>query len=338
MQAQRGDLTVENFLWSRVEQEDSESPLMLEILIQDYVSSYRLPQALDALNRFLQRRPGDIQALLGRGWVWEQFFDFGRAVADYRRAVELDSENDAARLRLAETLLITGPARAALDHFVLLRQHRGEDPAVLLGLARCRRQLGQLKEGRSLVDELLNRLPSQAADLSPTRQRGTLAGASGSTVAAIRNERGRLALDENEPAQAEGWLREAVARSPYDRQANYNLYQCLRQLGRTDEANQCRAALERIDTDLKRIETVLREVLKAPYDASLRSEAGVIFLRNGEPQKGLRWLTMALQQDPGYPPAHQALAEYYDHAGRPDLAARHRRPVCERRQDDEVTR
>jgi len=169
-------------------------------------------------------------------------------------------------------------------------------------------------------------------DLSPTRQRGTLAGASGSdaTVAAILNERGRLALDEGEPAQAESWLRQAVARAPYDRQANYNLYQCLRQRGRANEANQCRAALERIDADLKRIDTVLRAVLKAPSDASLRSEAGVIFLRNGEPQKGLRWLALALQEDPGYLPAHQALAEYYDHAGQPDLAARHRRLACER--------
>jgi Tfp pilus assembly protein PilF len=50
----------------------------------------------------------------------------------------------------------------------------------------------------------------------------------------------------------------------------------------------------------------------------------MIFLRNGEPQKGLRWLGMALQQDPWHRPAHQALAEYYQETGRLDLAARHR--------------
>jgi Tfp pilus assembly protein PilF len=330
MQVQRGDRTLEGFLWSCVEQEDPESALILEILIQDYVNSYRLPQALGALNRFLQRRPEDVQALLGRGWVWEQLFDFGRAVADYRRAVEVDAENDVARLRLAETLLITGPAGAALDQFERLRQHRAGDPAVLLGLARCLRQLGQRSKARSLLDELLAHLPAPAANLSPTRQRGSLAGASGSdpTAAAILNERGRLALDEDEPAQAESWLRQAVALAPYDRQANYNLFQCLRLRGRTGEASQCRATLERIDADLMRIDKVLREVLKAPYDASLRAEAGIIFLRNGEPQKGLRWLTMALEQNPSYRPAHQALTEYYNRTGQFALAARHHRLAC----------
>jgi predicted Zn-dependent protease len=82
--------------------------------------------------------------------------------------------------------------------------------------------------------------------------------------------------------------------------------------------------LERIDADLKRIDEVLKEVLRAPDDPSLRSEAGIIFLRNGEAQKGLRWLGMALQQDPWHPPTHQALADYYQDTGRLELAARHR--------------
>jgi Flp pilus assembly protein TadD len=309
MQAQRGDRTVEEFLWSRLRQNDPETPLILEVLIQAYVSSYRLPQALNALNLYLQRRPDDVEALLGRGWVWEQLFDFGRAVADYRRAAAVDADNDAARLRLAETLLITGPASAALDQFERLRQHRPEDPAVLVGLARCRRQLGQLHEARTLLDNLLTRLHSDAADKAAT----------------ILNERGRLALDEGQPGQAESWLRQAVALVPYDRQVNYDLYQCLRQCGRTDEAERCRASLERIDADLQRIDKLLREVLKSPSDPALRSEAGIIFLRNGEPQKGLRWLGMALEQDPGYRPAHQALADYYERTGRLDLAAGHRR-------------
>jgi tetratricopeptide (TPR) repeat protein len=303
----RGDVTVEQSLWARVDANDPEKQLILEILIQQYVSSYRLTRALDALNLFLQCQHDDVQALLGRGWVWEQLFDFARAVADYRRAVEIDSGNDAARLRLAETLLVSGPASAALDHFARLRQSQPGTPAVMLGLARCWRQLGQCNEARQLLDELLTGLPSKRADED----------------AAILSERGRIALDEAKPAEAEGYLRRAVAVAPYDRQANYNLYQCLQQQGQTDEAGQYRLALKRIDADLKRIDLVLKEVLKAPYNPSLRSEAGVIFLRNGETQKGLRWLNMALEQDPWHRPAHEALANYYQRTGRPDLAARH---------------
>ncbi len=318
MRAQRGDPGVEDFLWSSVEQDDKETALILEVLIQLYVSTYRLPRALDALNLFLGRQPNDVQALLGRGWVWEQFFYFANAVADYHRAVEVDPENDAARLRLAETLLVTGPASAALDQFELLWQRQPEKPAVLLGLARCRRQLGQLNDARSGLDGLLARLPSETPDKD----------------AAVLSERGRLALDERKPAQAERWLRQAVALAPYDRQTNYNLYQCLQQQGRTDEACRCRVTFERIDADLIRIDNVLKEVLRAPYDPAPRSEAGVIFLRNGEPEKGLRWLSMALQQDPWHGPTHRALANHYQRTGRLDLAARHRQLA----KDDKMTR
>jgi tetratricopeptide (TPR) repeat protein len=308
MRAQRGDPAVEDFLSSRVQQDDPETTLILEILIQNYVSSYRLTHALAALNAFLQRQPNDIQALLGRGWVWEQFFDFGAAVADYRRGVELDPDNDTARLRLAETLLVTGPAHAALDHFEHLRRRQPGNPAVLLGLGRCRRQLGQLDDARPLLDGLLARLPSNTPDQD----------------AAVLSERGRLALDEGKPAEAEGWLRQAVALAPSDRPAAYNLYHCLRQRGQTDEARQYQVKLERIDADLKRIDEVLKEVLQSPDDPCLRYEAGVIFLRNGETQKGLRWLSMALRQDPWHRPAHRALADYYQGTGQPDLAAHHR--------------
>jgi tetratricopeptide (TPR) repeat protein len=307
MKLQRGDLTVEESLWARIGEGDPEKRLILEILIQEYVSSYRLPRALIALNLYLQFQPSDVQALLGRGWVWEQLFDFAAAVADYRRAVELDFENDAARLRLAETLLVTGPASAALDHFERLRRHRPDQPAPLLGLARCWRQLGQLDKARRLLDGLLPRLPSDDVHKD----------------AAALSERGSIALDQGEVGEAEGWLRRAVVLAPNDRQANYRLYQCLQQQGQIDEARRRRSVLERIDEDLKRIDRVLKEVLRTPADPSLRYEAGVIFLRNGEPQKGLRWLSMALQQDPWHPPTHEALAAYYQRTGEPDLAARH---------------
>lgn len=309
VQLQRGDTAAENVLCTRVERDDPETPLILEILIQHYVSSYRLPRALDALNAFLRRRPNDAQALLGRGWVWEQFFDFGRAAQDYQRAVHTDPENDAARLRLAETLLITGPASAALEHLETVRQRQPGNAAVLLALARSHRQLGQLKEAKLLLGRLLSRLPSGAPDRDGV----------------VLGERGRLALDEGEPVQAERWLQQAIALLPYDRQVNYNLYQCLQQQGRTEEACPYRLSLQRMDADLQRLDKLLKEVLRAPNDAALRSEAGVIFLRNGEAEKGLRWLTMALQQDPWHRPTHQALADYYERAGRFDVAAHHRR-------------
>ena len=49
-----------------------------------------------------------------------------------------------------------------------------------------------------------------------------------------------------------------------------------------------------------------------------------IFLRYGE-EEGRRWLLLNLQSHPNHRPSHRALADYYDRAGKPDLAAEHRR-------------
>ena len=63
---------------------------------------------------------------------------------------------------------------------------------------------------------------------------------------------------------------------------------------------------------------------KTPYDPELYHEAGVLCLRNGNAEEAVRWLRLALQYDPRHRPSHQALADYYQGAGRLDLAAQHR--------------
>jgi Tfp pilus assembly protein PilF len=50
----------------------------------------------------------------------------------------------------------------------------------------------------------------------------------------------------------------------------------------------------------------------------------VLYLRNGQAKQGVDWLERALKLDAHHRPTHQALAEYYDKAGRPDRAAFHR--------------
>jgi Tfp pilus assembly protein PilF len=69
---------------------------------------------------------------------------------------------------------------------------------------------------------------------------------------------------------------------------------------------------------------LMQQVLKTPRSAPLRHEIGALFLRNGFTEDGLSWLRTALEQDPAYRPAHQALAEHYQRTGQPDKAERHR--------------
>ena len=82
---------------------------------------------------------------------------------------------------------------------------------------------------------------------------------------------------------------------------------CLAQLGREEEAKTYEARVKRLDGDLTRLSVLRDAVIKHPSDADLRCEGGLLFLRNGEREEGLRWLQLALRLDPNCEPARAAL-------------------------------
>lgn len=316
LSVQRGNLApFEQALQARAERDDEAALLILEVLIDVYVQNYRLRRAFRYLNLYLRRRPEDVQALVGRGRVCERLFYYVEAADSYRRAVRLEPGNEQIRLLLAEVLLIIGPPAEARKHFTRLQQTRPQDPAVLLGLARSQRQEGHTKEAVRLLERLLSRqhLASPADPPADTIHAGIL------------HERGLIALEAGELAEAEQWLRQAVTLAPSDRQATYNLHQCLLRQGKEVQARECLARLTRLDEDLKRIARVTERMQLTPGDPSLYHEAGVLFLRNGNESEGLRWLHLALAHAPAYRPAHETLADFYRRRGNAQLAEQHRR-------------
>ncbi len=304
LRLQQGDGSVEAYLQKRAEGGGPDAPLIWEILSQYYLDGYRLFEARDCLDRYLEQQPDDVFALLGRGLIWERLLHFPEAVRDYRRAVQAEPDNERARFRLAENLTITGPPEEAAEQYQWLRRRRAEDAAVQLGLARAWRQMGRLEEARQLLDDILRRQPQRAAALT---------------------ERGRLAREAGQVQEAADWLRRAVDLVPHDREALYNLWLCLKECGPEEEARQCYKRFERADADLKRLGFLAKEVLRQPRDPALRYEGGLLFLRNHQEEEGVRWLHQALRLDPGYRPAHQALADYYQRLGQSKTAELHRR-------------
>jgi Tfp pilus assembly protein PilF len=285
---QRGDLHPVADLRERSRQEDELALVILEVLIQHDLDTYQLWQALHGLNQYLRQRPDDLQALLGRASVWERVLYFKDAVEDYRKAVAAHPDNQRARLRLAETLLIAGTPAEALKQYQWLEERWPERPEVRLGLARCRRRLGEPESARKLLDGLL---------------------AEHSRLGEVFWERGQLALDDGKPAEAERLLRRAVHLLPHDRRVHYALYRCLDELKRPAEAEAVKARVDRIDADLRKLDEVRHKVMKSPGDAALRCEGGLLFLRNGERREGIRWLRLALRLDPTCETARKALAE-----------------------------
>lgn len=274
-------------LRQRAEKDDELALVVLEVLIQYDLDNYRLRQALHELTRYLQSRPSDLQARLSRGFVWERFLYFADALEDYRQAVESHPESERARFKLGETLLIVGTPGEALVQYQWLAERKPDQPEVQLGLARCRRRLGETEEARRVLIALLANAPESGEVLW---------------------EMGQLELDDGRPAEAEPWLRKAVAISPYDRRIAYSLSRCLVALGQDEEAKAIDARVAEIDADLRRLEELRQEVMERPLDAALRCEGGVIFLRNGEREEGLRWLKQAVRLDPNNQEAASALA------------------------------
>jgi tetratricopeptide (TPR) repeat protein len=307
LRAQQGDLTpdLEASLRACVDQGRGDPVLILEALSRGYSHTYRLPQALSCLDQWLRRRPDDVQALLGRGWVHERLHRYEKARDDYRRAAALDPGREEPALRLAQVLLLLGesPEEAAAI-FERLRRRPSGNPASAVGLAQCCARMGRTEEAEQLLERLAAEHPQDAQVLL---------------------ERGNLALQRGEATEAEPWLRRAAALAPSDYQVNYALFQCLHSRGEEAEAGALRARVRQMEADLLRMDALTEELQRRPYDAALRCEIGQLFLRNGEPREGELWLKGALQVDPGHRPAHQALARYYEGRGEPDLAARHRR-------------
>src|SRR5262249_52694005 len=156
-----------------------------------------------------------------------------------------------------------------------------DNPAVLRGLARCRSELGQLDQARQLLDALLVTNPHDAESLF---------------------ERGRLAMQLDQPVEAEDWLRKAMVEAPNHFELNYSLYLCLQQRGKQEEAAKQSARVKWLQTQLRRLAELTNKIGESPQDAGLRYEVGRIFLETGQDQEGLRWLASALHEDPRHRP------------------------------------
>jgi Tfp pilus assembly protein PilF len=305
LHAQQGDLDrVEGFLIAHVrDDQPEESVLVLEALTQGYLKTYRLVHAKHCIDRWLAYAPDDVLALFRRGQVKEFGGGIGEAADDYRQVLARAPDHADARRQLARALAAARHMDEAAEQYRLLLRQLPDDRAARLGLAKCCHDANQADEADQLLAGLVADDPNDYEALT---------------------ERGRLALEREQLDQAEVWLRRAYALAPHVLDVNYSLYLCLQQHNKPAEARQFAERVETIKKDLARLSEVTQAITRSPRDASLRYEAGMIFLRSGQDVEGLRWLHSALAEDPAHRPTHAALADYYAKAGDHDQAAYHR--------------
>jgi tetratricopeptide (TPR) repeat protein len=306
IRAERGGMdTVMPYLRSLVEDEHPDTPLILEAMSRGYMRAFRYGDAYALVSLWQDRWPDDIEANLFLGYINEQIGSQEQAVASFRRVLELDSDLDEARLRLADLLINRAAAAEAEEHLEYVARRRPEDLYIQTRLAKCLAALGRAEEAEEKLDRVLAELPGYRPAMAA---------------------KGELALALNRPAEAESWLRKALAADAADFHTQYSLAWSLRQQGKDQEARGVEDRIRVLQEDGIRIRKIIQEdINKSPNDPALRTEIGNILLRAGSEPEGVQWLHSALRQMPSYVPAHRALLAYFERVGQPERAAPHRR-------------
>jgi len=192
-----------------------------------------MPDLAKAVDLWLRLRPDpadQAQGLVWRGRLHGYQNDYPKAVADLRKAVELDPDSLDARLRLAAVIAQESPQKAA-DQLEALRQRHPDNIQLLFSLATVRRVLGQLEEAASILDGILAGRPDDLSTLL---------------------ERAQVALDLRQPQPAETWLRRALTQLPNEPDIHLALSRCLSLLGKETEAKQHHERHLQINTERNR--------------------------------------------------------------------------------------
>jgi predicted Zn-dependent protease len=286
-----------------------EGPLILSTLAVAYMHELRYRPAIACLSRWIELEPDAAKAYQYRGWVLERMARRKEAVADYRKALEIDPNPVGVRLALAQVLLEENQLPEALPHLERLYAEVPNDPLVQARLGTARYQQGRMEEARQLMEAAAERLPNDPA---------------------LQIQLARLDLNEGRADAAERRLRAVLQRDPSDIEASYTLYLAVQAQGRADEASAIWEGCKRARAVLDRTQKLLRDVVDSPSGrAADCAELGRLFLEIKQENRGLYWLYEALQRDPDQQEAHRALAAYYERQGNADKAALHRRHVHE---------
>ena len=281
---------VESFLRSKIATRHPQSGLIYEALVEGYLLVYRIHHAFGALRDWLNADSDHPVARSLRGRAWQRVHNYINAVADFRRAVEIDPERDEDRFRLADCLIEASNPREAAEHLEILRKRGMEEPRVLIRLAFARNQLGDGDEGIRILDLILAKDPNQPTALA--------------AHAAIDCQAGRHDA-------AEHYVDRALALNPYDRHAHYTRYLVLaQQESRTAEAKAQHERLKVLEDRLTRlIDVTNRQMPQRPRDPELHYELGTLLAELGHTEQAASWYRSALRLDPAHAKARAALEE-----------------------------
>jgi tetratricopeptide (TPR) repeat protein len=277
----------ESYLMPMVQGDTEQALLACEALAQGYQRTYRLSQAQSLLDLWLKRRPNDVRALFLRGSLRKETNNCQQAVSDYRRVLELEPGREEAQRGLASCLTESASWEEAATYWEQLHRRHRADADVRVNLALCWSNLEQVQQAQQMLREVVEEHPDH--------------------LLALRSL-GRMLLQQQQPAQAEIWLRRAIRAAPHDYRSHLFLHQALQKQDKTAEAERELDEANRLDARWQRLNRITQnELMARPGDAALQAEMGMLLLDLGYEEAGRNWLLSALRCDPNCRPAQEAL-------------------------------
>jgi tetratricopeptide (TPR) repeat protein len=289
----------ETSLRSRMEREPHNAALILEALVEGYARMYRMLECITCLEQWLKFQPDNPQAYYLRGKASQQIPTFEKAAEDYRKVLELDPDRIDAREHLATCLVEISRFEEALGHLEYLQKLRPDDADLQVRVARCYSGMTQIKKPRQILEAVVAEHPDHGAALLLL---------------------GRIIMSSGQPDEAETWLRRAAKALPYDYQAQWQLYDCLKRQEKTAESQEQLAVAEALRKLRERVSELTRQLAVRPHDASLHFEMGKVVAKLDYKEMGARWLSSALNEKPDYPEARDALISLLTEMGRNEEA------------------
>ncbi len=282
-----------------------ESPAILDAIARAYMHRLRYKPAYGCLSRWIEVQPRNAKPYHWRGWVLERLNNPKSAKEDYERALELDPDLLAVRLRVVEMLLEDKQAPDALPHLDRLYQQAPNDPRVQARLGMCRFLQGNAKEARRLMEAALVQMPNDSPLLVSLAS---------------------LDIQEDRAVDAERRLRIVLEADPSDLEALFVLASALQLQHRESEAAAILADHARKQAMVTRINALLKDVADSPTaTADNYAEIGDVCLQIGREKVALYWLDRALERDPNNQSANRLLAAFYEGKGDKAKAESYRR-------------
>ena len=278
-------------LMSYVDQNHPRSYEIMESITAAYLQRLKYGPAYAMLNRMVLLAPEKALPYYWRGWVLERMDNPAEAKVNYLKALEIDPSLVQVRLRVGEILLEDNRPDESIPYLEGLYAEYPSRPDIQARLGQLRFLQGRWTEARQLLESALPQMENDSPLLLHIA---------------------RLDLQEDRPAEAEGFLRRILKNDPTDTEAQFSLASALQNQGRLDEAKVALEEYKRKKQTLQLANDMLKDEAQHPSRKPQTAyEIGKVLIEIGRTQLGMYWLEQAIDRDPNHAPTHALLAEQY---------------------------